>query len=62
MRAEPKKDKLAYSINDVLQIVSVGRSFLYEEIRAGRLKAFKVGKRRLIADEDLRAWISSYRG
>jgi excisionase family DNA binding protein len=62
MQADAKKDKLAYGINDVLDVVPVGRSFIYEEIRAGRLKAFKIGKRTLIADDDLRAWIASYRG
>ncbi len=54
-------DRLAYSIAHALAIVPVGRSLLYEEIRAGRLRTFKIGSRTLIADEDLPAWLSHYR-
>jgi excisionase family DNA binding protein len=53
--------RLAHSIVGALSIVPIGRSFLYEEIRAGRLKTFKVGRRTLIADADLRGWLDAYR-
>ncbi|MBI5165747.1 MAG: helix-turn-helix domain-containing protein [Magnetospirillum sp.] len=56
-----KKDRLAYSINDALAVVPVGRSLLYEEIRAGNLKIFKIGARTLIAADDLNAWLEGYR-
>ena len=52
--------KLAYGIADAVQATSVGRSFLYEEIKAGRLKTFKVGTRTLIAATDLMSWLSAY--
>ena len=58
----PGVDRLAHSIADALALVPVGRSLLYEEIRAGRLRTFKIGSRTLIADEDLKSWLSSYRG
>ncbi len=54
-------DRLAYSIADALALVPVGRSLLYEEIRAGRLQTFKIGSRTLIAHEDLNNWLSRYR-
>ncbi len=53
--------RLAYSIPDAVHTVSVGRSLLYEEIKAGRLKTFKVGSRTLIAADDLAAWLNTYR-
>ena len=54
-------ERLAYSIPDALTAVSMGRSFIYEEIKAGRLRTFKVGSRTLIAAADLSAWLDTYR-
>ena len=53
--------RLAYGINQAVEATSIGRSLLYEEIRAGNLKTFKIGTRTLIAAEDLNAWLNSYR-
>jgi excisionase family DNA binding protein len=39
----------------------VGRSLLYQEIRDGKLKTFKVGTRTLISTGDLTAWLESYK-
>ncbi len=55
------QNRLAYSVNQAVEATSVGRSLLYEEIRAGKLKTFKVGSRTLIASEDLATWLNSYR-
>lgn len=49
--------KLAYSIAELPAIISVGRSHLYEEIRAGRLRTVKVGRRTLVLADDLQAWL-----
>ena len=51
--------RLAHSIADVAKITGVGRSFLYEEISAGRLVAKKAGRRTLIFDADLNAWLAN---
>jgi hypothetical protein len=40
--------RLAYPLNDFADAIGVGRSKLYAEIRAGRLKAKKVGSRTII--------------
>ena len=53
--------KLAYGIAEAVQATNVGRSLIYEEIRAGRLRTFKIGNRTLIATDDLEAWLASYR-
>ena len=51
--------KLAYSIDDVTKLTGVGRSFVYEEIKAGRLVVKKAGRRTLVFDADLIAWLTS---
>ncbi|EPY03230.1 helix-turn-helix domain-containing protein [Magnetospirillum fulvum] len=58
---EPRPAPLAYSIRDALAAVGIGRSSLYSEIGAGRLKTFKIGSRTLIAAEDLESWLDSFR-
>lgn len=54
-------ERMAYGIKEACQAASVGRSFLYEQIKAGKLKSFTIGNRRLIASDDLEAWIEGYR-
>jgi excisionase family DNA binding protein len=39
--------------------LSVGRSFLYDEIAAGRLQTLKCGRRRLVAESAIRDYIAS---
>ena len=51
----------AYTVGRFSEDFGVGRSTIYAEIRAGRLKAFKVGDRTLIAGEDALAWRNRYR-
>src|SRR5262245_22208612 len=55
----PAAIRLAHSIAEVVKITGVGRSFLYEEIKAGRLNVRKAGRRSLIFDADLKAWLAS---
>ncbi len=58
---EVARERLAYGVNDALKVVPIGRSLLYEELKAKRLKSFKIGNRTLIAADDLVAWLDSYR-
>lgn len=53
--------QLAYGIADACKVVSIGRSKLYQEIKDGKLKTFKLHGRTLIAADDLEAWLNSYR-
>ena len=53
--------RLAYGITAATEAVSIGRSTLYKEISAGRLKTFKIGNRTLIAADSLNEWLSAYR-
>lgn len=49
--------RLAYRPEEAAAAVGVGRTTIFEEIRAGRLRARKVGRATLIAEADLRAWV-----
>lgn len=51
--------KLSYSIDEAAKKSGSGRTVLYEEIRAGRLRAVKRGRRTLILADDLRSWLNS---
>ena len=50
-------DKLAYQIPEAVVATGLSRSTLYEEIQAGRLRAFKVGGRRLILCAELQSFL-----
>ncbi|MBX7278054.1 helix-turn-helix domain-containing protein [Pseudomonas sp. ERGC3:05] len=48
---------LSVSVEDAARIVGYSRSGVYELIASGDLKAFKVGRRRLILMTELKAWV-----
>ena len=50
-----------YPMDDFCRDFGVGRSTAYAEIRAGRLKAFKVGDKTMVAGEDAMAWRDRHR-
>jgi excisionase family DNA binding protein len=49
----------SYSIQQVVLSTGVSRTSIYEEIKAGRLRAVKQGKRTLILADDLARWLQS---
>jgi excisionase family DNA binding protein len=48
---------IAYTIQEATRQSGVGRSKIYEAISEGKLLARKMGRRTLILDDDLRAWL-----
>jgi hypothetical protein len=50
---------LAHTIEGTARNSKYGRTLLYAEIKAGNLKARKIGRRTIILDEDLRRWLPS---
>ena len=50
----------AMSFSDFLKWASVGRSFAYEQIKAGRLRIVKIGAKTLILRADAEAWLAAY--
>lgn len=49
----------ALGIDDFCRLFGVGRTTAYSEIKSGRLRARKVGKRTLISFEDADNWLQS---
>lgn len=47
---------------DVVERTALGRSTIYEEIAAGRLRAVKIGRAVRVRSDDLAAWIESRTG
>ncbi|TIT64340.1 MAG: helix-turn-helix domain-containing protein [Mesorhizobium sp.] len=49
----------AFTVDGFCTAYGVGRSLLYEEIRAGRIEIRKAGRRTLIRREDAQAWLDA---
>lgn len=48
---------LAVSPNEAARLCSIGRTTLYAALSSGELKSVKIGTRRLITLDALRAWL-----
>jgi excisionase family DNA binding protein len=53
--------RLGFSVEEAASASNCGRTTIFQEIREGRLKARKIGRRTIILDEDLRAWLAALR-
>jgi excisionase family DNA binding protein len=53
------EDRRALTIHEFVARYSIGRSKIYEEAAAGRLKLRKVGKKTLITVDDAEKWLAS---
>lgn len=51
--------KYAYSLSEFLEIHPGGRTAVYDEIRAGRLKARKMGRSTVITEADYLAYLEA---
>jgi excisionase family DNA binding protein len=47
------------SIDEAAETLGIGRTALYQELSAGRLRSFKVGRRRLISTSAINAYIGA---
>lgn len=52
-------EQLAYDINGAADTSQTGRTTVSKEIKEGRLKARKVGRKTIITREDLKAWLDT---
>ena len=50
--------KLAYAIAEIPHVAPIGRSKLFEEIAAGRLRVRRVGRRTIVLAKDLEEYLS----
>lgn len=55
-------EKLAYSIEELTRQGPFGRTKIFSEIKSGRLKAKKFGKRTIITAEALTEWLNNLPG
>lgn len=55
----PYRDRLALSPSEAATAIGVGRTFLYELINDGSLKTVKIGSRRLITLDAIRALLAA---
>jgi len=54
---QPKTEKLAWAIDEAARSTGVSKGYLRKIIAAGELKTTRAGRRVLIRDSDLRAWL-----
>jgi excisionase family DNA binding protein len=54
--------KAAYSVNETLAMLSIGRTSLYSLIRRKELQAVKLGKKTLFCASDLAGLLAKLRG
>jgi excisionase family DNA binding protein len=52
-------EKLAYTIAEACAAAGIGRTTLYQHIRNGHLRTFKIGRRTLIRTEELARWVEN---
>lgn len=50
-------DKISYTVNEAVKACGLGRTTIYELIKAGELKPAKIGTRTLILRSDLEGLI-----
>jgi excisionase family DNA binding protein len=58
-RLERYDHRLAYSIEQLAKLTSLGRQFIYDEISAGRLVARKKGRRTVILRSEAEGWLAA---
>jgi hypothetical protein len=51
--------KVAYTVAEFCAAHGVGKSLVFEEIAAGRLRTKKAGRRTLILAKDAAAWVDA---
>ena len=50
---QPGGEKLAYSVDEAARALGVSRDVIYGQLRTGRLKSIKVGRRRIIGRQHI---------
>lgn len=57
MQTVSSTPKLSYSVEEAAQILGIGRDRFFKELKAGAIKSFKAGKRRLVSMSALETYI-----
>jgi len=56
---EPPVQRMAYTVLEAMHALNLGRTKLYSEIKAGRLRSYTCGKKRLVPADALSAYIAA---
>jgi hypothetical protein len=54
--------KAAYSVNETLTVLSIGRTSLYKLVQLGELTPIKLGRKTLFGSDDLAGLLTKLRG
>jgi excisionase family DNA binding protein len=54
--------KAAYSVNETLELLSIGRTSLYEAVKRGDLKLVKFGTKTLVYAGDIARFLAQLKG
>lgn len=60
MKQPRKIQPVGLSIEETIKATGLGRTSVYKEIAEGRLKSFKVGRRRFVSPAALQQWAQSH--
>ena len=55
---DPPADRLAYSVDEAARITGLSRDLLYDQMRTGKLRYLKVGRRRIITRQNLESFLT----
>ena len=59
-REDSTYERLAVSVEEAAAMLGLGRTTIYVALGDGSLRSLKVGKRRLIRVEALKAWMAAH--
>ena len=50
---------ITYSIKQTMEALNLSRATIYVEINEGRLRTYKVGRRRMVSHDALASWVKA---
>lgn len=59
MEHQAQDQPLVWTIDETIERARTSRATIYREIKSGRLKTVRIGRRRYVTPEAARAWIES---
>lgn len=57
-----RTDRLAYTVVELAEAAGLGRTTIYREAKAGRLRLTKIGKRSIITVAEAKRWMAAVAG
>lgn len=51
--------RISFTVDDLIAATGLGRSKIYEQVRAGRLRAIKIGGRTMFMRVDVERWLAA---